>query len=100
MKKALSANSHVPAALAGAKKVKSSTSGYITVGGEDEAAHYVQEWGFDWLTTPVRSIGLRKLRLKWRQRRGNGDLCIDDGAAADRRLMVWMGGLVVTSSAM
>jgi tetratricopeptide (TPR) repeat protein len=52
VKKALSANSHVPAALAGAKKVKSSTSGYITMGGEDEAAHYVQEWGFDWLTTP------------------------------------------------
>ena len=52
VKKALSANSHVPAALAAAKKVKSSTSGYITMGGEDEAAHYVQEWGFDWLTTP------------------------------------------------
>jgi tetratricopeptide (TPR) repeat protein len=52
VKKALSANSHVPAALAGTKKVKSSTSGYITMGGEDEAAHYVQEWGFDWLTTP------------------------------------------------
>ena len=34
------------------EKVKSSTSGYITMGGEDEAAHYVQEWGFDWLTTP------------------------------------------------
>ena len=41
VKKALSANSHVPAALAGTKKVKSSTSGYITMGGEDEAAHYV-----------------------------------------------------------
>ena len=52
VKKALSANSHVPAALAGTKKVKSSSSGYITMGGEDEAAHYVQEWGFDWLTTP------------------------------------------------
>jgi hypothetical protein len=22
------------------------------MGGEDEAAHYVEEWGFDWLTTP------------------------------------------------
>jgi hypothetical protein len=31
VKKALSANSHVPAALAGTKKVKSSTSGYITI---------------------------------------------------------------------
>ena len=46
------ANSHVPAALAGTKKVKPSTDGYITIGGEDEAAHYVNEWGFDWLTTP------------------------------------------------
>ena len=22
------------------------------MGGEDEATHYVEEWGFDWLTTP------------------------------------------------
>jgi tetratricopeptide (TPR) repeat protein len=51
-KKAWYANSHVPAALAGTKKVKSSTNGYITMGGEEEAAHYVKEWGFDWLTTP------------------------------------------------
>src|SRR5262245_28254416 len=51
-KKAWNANSHVPATLTGTKKAKSSTSGYITMGGEDEAAHYVEEWGFDWLTTP------------------------------------------------
>jgi tetratricopeptide (TPR) repeat protein len=51
-KSAWSANSHVPAALAGKKKVKPSTNGYITMGGEDEAAQYVEEWGFDWLTTP------------------------------------------------
>jgi tetratricopeptide (TPR) repeat protein len=51
-RKAWKANSHVPAALAGTKKVKPSTDGYITIGGEDEAAHYVNEWGFDWLTTP------------------------------------------------
>ena len=44
------------------------------------------------LSRPVRLIGLRKLRLKWRQRRRNGDLCIDDGAAADRLLMVWRAG--------
>ena len=100
VKKACKANSHVPAALAGTKKVKSSTSGYITMGGEDEAAHYVQEWGFDWLTTPGAVDWLTKLRLKWRQRQRNGDLCIDDGAAADRRSMAGMGGLAVTSSAM
>ena len=51
-KKALRSNRHVPGALAGTKKVKSSSSGYLTMGGEDEAAHYVQEWGFDWLTPP------------------------------------------------
>jgi tetratricopeptide (TPR) repeat protein len=51
-RRACSANSHVPAALAGTKKVNPSTNGYITMGGEDEAAHYVEEWGFDWLTTP------------------------------------------------
>ena len=51
-RKAWKANSHVPAALAGTKKVKPSTDGYITIGGEDEAAHYVNKWGFDWLTTP------------------------------------------------
>jgi len=51
-KRAWSANRHVPAALASTKKVKPSTNDYITMGGKDEAAHYVEEWGFDWLTTP------------------------------------------------
>jgi hypothetical protein len=43
---ALRANRHVPAVLNG-KKASPSTSGYLTMGGEDEAAHYFQEWGFD-----------------------------------------------------
>jgi len=51
-KKACKANSHVPAVLAGRKKAKPSTTGYLTVGGEDEAANYFEEWGFEWLTTP------------------------------------------------
>jgi hypothetical protein len=51
VKKAWKANRHVPAVLAGTKKAKPSTSGYVTMGGEDEAAHYVEEWGFDWHTT-------------------------------------------------
>ena len=51
MKKAWKANSHIPAVLVGTKKAKPSTNGYVTMGGEDEAAHYVEEWGFDWLTT-------------------------------------------------
>jgi tetratricopeptide (TPR) repeat protein len=52
VKKAWNANPHVPAALAGTKKARPSTSGYVSMGGEDEAAHYVEEWGFDWHTTP------------------------------------------------
>ena len=51
-KRAWRRNKHVPAVLAGAKKPKPSTNGYVTMGGEDEAAHYYGEWGFDWLTTP------------------------------------------------
>jgi len=49
---ALRANRHVPAVLSGRKKAKTSTSGYLTMGGEGEAAHYAAEWGFDWATTP------------------------------------------------
>jgi tetratricopeptide (TPR) repeat protein len=51
-RKALRANKHVPAVLTGSKNAKPSTSNYLTMGGEDEAAHYFDEWGFDWLTTP------------------------------------------------
>ena len=51
-KKAWKANRHVAAVLAGTKEQKPSTNGYVTVGGEDEAAHYVDSWGFDWHTTP------------------------------------------------
>jgi hypothetical protein len=51
VKKAWKANRHVPAVLADTKKPKPSTNGYVTMGGEDEAAHYVEEWGFDWHTT-------------------------------------------------
>ena len=62
------ANSHVPAALAGTKEVKPSTDGHITIGGEDEAANYVTEWGFRLAhhASPrlVRLTGLRKWRLK------------------------------------
>jgi hypothetical protein len=31
------------------------------VGGEDEAAYYVDEWGFDWLTTPGAVDWLKKV---------------------------------------
>jgi tetratricopeptide (TPR) repeat protein len=60
-KRAWKANSHVPAVLAGTKKAKPSIGGYLTVGGEDEAAHYVEEWGFDWHTTPGAIDWLTKI---------------------------------------
>ena len=59
-KNALRANKHVPAVLNG-KKAKPSTSGYLTMGGEDEAAYYFQEWGFEWITTPGAVDWLTKI---------------------------------------
>jgi tetratricopeptide (TPR) repeat protein len=58
---ALAANGHVPAVLTGEKKVKPRDDGYITMGGEDEAGHYVAEWGFDWVTTPGAIEWLKKM---------------------------------------
>ncbi len=31
------------------------------MGGEDEAEHYVTEWGFDWVTTPGAVDWLKKM---------------------------------------
>jgi len=45
-------NVHIPAALCGAKKVKDPGTGYYTIGGEDEAAYYLDEYGFAWRDTP------------------------------------------------
>jgi tetratricopeptide (TPR) repeat protein len=58
---AMRANTHVAAVLNGSKKAKPSTSGYLTMGGEDEAAHYVDEWGFEWATTPGAIDWLTKI---------------------------------------
>lgn len=60
---ALRANRHVPAVLNG-KKAKPSTSGYLTMGGEDEAAHYFEEWGFEWITTPGAVDWLTKIAVE------------------------------------
>ncbi len=46
------ANSHVPGVLSGAKPLVASQDGYITMGGEDEAAYYVEEYGEAWKSTP------------------------------------------------
>lgn len=60
-RKALRANNHIPAVLTGSKKAKPSIGGYLTIGGEDEAAYYVKEWGFDWVTTPGAIEWLTKI---------------------------------------
>ncbi len=39
---AMVSNRHVPAVLAGAAKPKKRDDGYITMGGEDEAAYYAE----------------------------------------------------------
>ncbi len=52
LKEARSANQHVPAILAGTKRPAPSRSGYITMGGADEATDYVRDCGFAWKMTP------------------------------------------------
>jgi tetratricopeptide (TPR) repeat protein len=49
---AMSANEHVPSILIGRKRPTRSTSGYITVGGADEATDYVAQCGAVWKRTP------------------------------------------------
>jgi len=49
---AWSANQHVPAILAGAEPAVTSRSGYITMGGSDEATDYVRDCGPAWRQTP------------------------------------------------
>lgn len=51
-KDAWSANQHVPAILAGTQPPAISDSGYITMGGPDEATYYVTECGVAWQRTP------------------------------------------------
>jgi tetratricopeptide (TPR) repeat protein len=46
------ANSHVPGVLSGKQPLVASPDGYITLGGEDEAADYVEENGQAWHATP------------------------------------------------
>ncbi len=49
--KALHANAHVAAALAGKSKSKPRKDDYITMGGVDEAAYYLEHWGKAWRST-------------------------------------------------
>lgn len=45
-------NSHVPALLARRGRIRVEDTGYYTLGGEDEAAYYLEEYGFAWKETP------------------------------------------------
>jgi tetratricopeptide (TPR) repeat protein len=72
LKDARSANEHVPAILAGTKPAMPSRSGYVTVGGADEAADYVRECGaawrkttgaVEWLATAIAGAGQIKRRV-------------------------------------
>jgi tetratricopeptide (TPR) repeat protein len=58
---AWSANEHVPAILAGTKPPVTSDDGYVTMGGPDEATHYVTECGPAWHRTPGAVAWLTKL---------------------------------------
>ncbi len=51
-KDAWQANDHVPGVLAGKQPLLVSRNGYITMGGEDEAAYYVEEYGDAWKAAP------------------------------------------------
>jgi tetratricopeptide (TPR) repeat protein len=51
LKDARSANEHVPGILAGTKPGMTSSNGYVTMGGADEATDYVRECGAAWRKT-------------------------------------------------
>jgi hypothetical protein len=66
VREAWESNSHVPAMLAGLKRLVPSRDGYISMGGEDEATAYVEENGAAWRAIPgaidwlaERSTGLK-----------------------------------------
>lgn len=52
LKDARSSNKHVPAILAGIEPPVINDSGYVTMGGPDEASYYVLEFGKAWKNTP------------------------------------------------
>ena len=61
VKDAWSANEHVPAILAGTKPPVFEDSGYVTVGGPDEATYYFTEFGPAWHRTPGAVEWLAKI---------------------------------------
>ncbi len=66
------ANSHVPGVLSGKQPLVASMDGYITMGGEDEAAYYVEEYGDAWRATPGAVEWLAEVTKKLKPRRRHG----------------------------
>lgn len=66
VQEAWESNMHVPAMLAGLKRLTPSRDGYISMGGEDEATAYVEENGAAWRATPgaIEWLVERSARLK------------------------------------
>ncbi len=69
------ANSHVPGTLSGKQPLVASMDGYITMGGEDEAAYYVEEHGDAWRAAAgaVKWLADVTKKLKPRRRHGRAD---------------------------
>lgn len=63
------ANSHVPGVLSGKQPLVASPDGYITLGGKDEAADYVEENGRAWHATPGAIAWLAEITRKLKPRR-------------------------------
>lgn len=63
------ANNHVPGVLSGKQPLVASMDGYITMGGEDEAADDVEENGKVWQSTPGAVEWLVEATKKLRTRR-------------------------------
>jgi len=63
------ANNHVPGVLSGKQPLIASMDGYITMGGEDEAADYVEENGKVWQSTPGAVEWLVEVTRKLKPRR-------------------------------
>lgn len=61
VKVAWSANEHVPGILAGIKPPVFGDSGYVTMGGPDEATYYFTEFGPAWHRTPGAVEWLTKI---------------------------------------
>jgi tetratricopeptide (TPR) repeat protein len=73
VQEAWESNLHVPAMLAGFKRLTPSRDGYISMGGEDEATAYVEENGAAWRATPgaIEWLVERSAGLKARHRGRN-----------------------------